>query len=141
MSFKFWATFQGNQTMAKTIMPKLLFILAVSSTDLVGHENYWKVLAEVSYQTLKDQRGFDVEKPVFKPNIKLLAGKKIKLRGYIIPMNELSGKKSFMFSALPFSTCYFCGGAGPETVIEVDAVSSITFSNEPMIPRRDFNSE
>jgi hypothetical protein len=37
-----------------------------------------------------------------------------------------------MLSSLPFSTCYFCGGAGPETVIEVETGEKIPFTIKPI---------
>jgi hypothetical protein len=32
-----------------------------------------------------------------------------------------------MLSALPFNQCYFCGGAGPETVVELQTKEPIKF--------------
>lgn len=57
---------------------------------------------------------FDV--PTFNEELKALEKKEITLSGYYIPL-ELDS--IFMLSALPFSSCFFCGGAGPETVAEI----------------------
>ena len=38
------------------------------------------------------------------------------LSGYFIPIEV---DTVFVLSAMPFSSCFFCGGAGPETVAEV----------------------
>ncbi|MEY4927224.1 MAG: hypothetical protein RI894_1660 [Bacteroidota bacterium] len=40
-----------------------------------------------------------------------------------------------MFSALPYNVCFFCGGAGPETVMEVTSKMPIPVSAEPIILR------
>jgi hypothetical protein len=122
-----------KKSMTKILIPKLLFFLLFCETDVSAQENSWKILSEVSFHVLKDKNGFEIEKPVFSNKLRSHAGKTIALKGYTIPMNELNGTKSFMFSALPFSTCYFCGGAGPETVVEIESRSEIRFSNEPII--------
>jgi hypothetical protein len=37
------------------------------------------------------------------------------------------GRQDYMISALPFNQCYFCGGAGPETVVEVQSKETVRF--------------
>jgi hypothetical protein len=33
-----------------------------------------------------------------------------------------------MLSSLPFSNCFFCGGAGPETIVELKTKQSVKFT-------------
>jgi hypothetical protein len=40
------------------------------------------------------------------------------------------GHKEFVFSAFPYNMCFFCGGAGPETVMEVYAKDEVQFTAE-----------
>ena len=35
------------------------------------------------------------------------------------PLYRIEVDTIFVLSAMPFSSCFFCGGAGPETVAEV----------------------
>lgn len=57
--------------------------------------------------------------PIFHDEIKVLEGKPIQIKGYLIPVEgEDSGKLHFL-SANPNSSCFFCGGAGPESVMDV----------------------
>jgi hypothetical protein len=97
--------------------------------------DFWKTLSQVSFAKSKDSNGFEIDRPVFGPELRLFDKKIITLSGYILPLNELNGKKFFMLSALPFSTCYFCGGAGPETVVEVEPKKAITFSTRKIYLR------
>ncbi|MFK8057515.1 MAG: hypothetical protein AB8F78_15425 [Saprospiraceae bacterium] len=91
----------------------------------------WPTLARVSFTKEYDELlGLKVDKPVFSKAVKELDGKKITLRGYVIPTEGYKSHKEFVFSAYPYSMCFFCGGAGPETVIEVFATEPIEYSAE-----------
>lgn len=115
-------------------MPKLLIALclaaSVSTIARAQNQNFWQVLAEVGFQTKKDASGSIVETPVFSKNLKSFNGKKIKLKGFVIPINEVGDQDKFMLSSLPFNVCYFCGAAGPETVVEVVSDESIRFNTK-----------
>ncbi len=56
--------------------------------------------------------------PVFHDEIKVLDRKPIQIRGYNIPFGDDSGKLHIL-SAYPNSQCFFCGGAGPESVMDI----------------------
>lgn len=111
----------------------LMFISLHVGTGNVQSENFWNTLAQVSFSKSRDAQGYEIEKPVFSQYLKSFQGKKIRLKGYIIPLGEIEGKGKFMLSALPFNVCYFCGAAGPETVIEIDTKQKIKFTTRPII--------
>lgn len=91
----------------------------------------WPTLARVTFTKEYDELlGLKVDKPVFSKAVKELDGKRITLRGYVIPTEGYKSHKEFVFSAYPYSMCFFCGGAGPETVIEVFANEPIEYSAE-----------
>ncbi|MCU0445248.1 MAG: hypothetical protein MUE85_10050 [Microscillaceae bacterium] len=81
--------------------------------------NIWQTLLKVTWQKkynadLKVQ----IEYPKFSPEVQALAGKEITITGYVIPSDLYEGD-FVVLSAFPVSNCYFCGGAGPESVMEV----------------------
>src|SRR5687768_6781287 len=98
----------------KTSFLLLLFLFVIEAFPQSG--NFWQVLAEVHFDNTTDKNGYTVEKPVFSKNLKSFNGKKVKIKGYLIPLEETGGTGKFMLSSLPFNVCYFCGAAGPETV-------------------------
>lgn len=61
--------------------------------------------------------------PIFHDDIKILEGKPVQMSGYLIPFGEQTGKLHFL-SAYPNSQCFFCGGAGPESVMDVMTVKA-----------------
>ncbi|MBK8517765.1 MAG: DUF3299 domain-containing protein [Saprospiraceae bacterium] len=97
-------------------------------------DNIWKTLSKISYKKEFDElMGFKIDKPVFSEAIKALEGKEITIKGYIIPVEGYKSHKEFIFSAFPYSMCFFCGGAGPETVMEVEATEGVNYSADAII--------
>lgn len=91
----------------------------------------WQALADVKIEKKMDKSGkYEIEFPVFGNAVKALANREIVLKGYIIPLEELQGQNYFVFSALPYSMCFFCGNAGAETVIEVKSKATIPFTDK-----------
>ncbi len=56
--------------------------------------------------------------PIFHDEIKILDGRPIQINGYNIPFGDDSGQLHIL-SAYPNSQCFFCGGAGPESVMDI----------------------
>lgn len=97
-------------------------------------DNIWKTLSKISYKKEYDElMGFKIDKPVFSDQVKALEGKEVTLKGYIIPVEGYKSHKEFIFSAFPYSMCFFCGGAGPETVMEVEATEGIKYSADAIV--------
>lgn len=108
----------------------LLFFLG-SSMAMVQTTNAWKTLAKVDYKTRFDElTQFEEEYPIFSEEVKALDGTEITLQGWMIPLDELRGENYFVLSSLPFANCFFCGGAGPETVMEVFSKKQIDFTEK-----------
>lgn len=57
-------------------------------------------------------------KPIFGERVLALDDELIEISGYVIPVDITSGL--YVLSAYPFSACYFCGGAGPESVVQME---------------------
>ncbi|RKQ51322.1 hypothetical protein BXY85_2345 [Roseivirga pacifica] len=86
-------------------------LLPISQPE--GWEIFGKVVFEPQYFEELDMY-FEV--PVFDKNLIALENSEVTLSGYHIP---LALDSSVVISSLPFSSCFFCGGAGPETVAEI----------------------
>jgi len=94
-------------------------------------ENMWKKLSKITFTKQYDElMGFKVDIPVFSEEIKAMEGEEVTIRGYIIPVEGYKSHKEFIFSAYPYSMCFFCGGAGPETVMEVYSSEEVEYSAE-----------
>lgn len=62
--------------------------------------------------------------PKFDKKISKLSGKQVTIKGFYVPVDLLG--KVFALSAQPSSMCFFCGGSGPESVMEIVAKSGKT---------------
>ncbi|WP_420385160.1 hypothetical protein [Roseivirga sp.] len=113
----------------------ILFILATSPI-LAQNDNLWKTLAKVEIEKKLDETlNFEVDFPTFSEEVKKLDGQTIELKGWMIPLEELQGESYFVLSSLPFANCFFCGGAGPETVAEVFASDKIKYTDKRITVR------
>lgn len=111
----------------------VLFLSFLSSADglQAQTESLWKTLAKITYKKEYDEfLRFKIDKPVFSEEIKALNGKEVTVKGFIIPVEGYKSHKEFIFSAFPYSMCFFCGGAGPESVMEVLASEPVEYSAE-----------
>ncbi len=77
----------------------------------------WDLLARVKFESkfIKEANGYFLV-PVFDQKISSFAGTEIKLKGYYMPME--TEKNQVIISRYPYSSCFFCGGAGPESIAE-----------------------
>lgn len=110
------------------------FLLLATATQAQDKKvNSWKTLSKITFKKQYDEfLGFKVDVPVFSNEVQKLDGKEITIRGYIIPVEGYKSHKEFVFSAFPYNMCFFCGGAGPETVMEVTAVEAIEYTADPV---------
>lgn len=58
--------------------------------------------------------------PKFSNAVKAMDGKEVQIRGFIIPVDIV--QDYYVLSANPYSSCFFCGQAGPESVMEIQMV-------------------
>lgn len=108
-----------------------LFAFALAVTSLSAQEGIWKTLAKITYKKeYSEIMGFKVDVPVFSEDVKRLEGKEVTVKGYIIPVEGYKSHTEFVFSAFPYNMCFFCGGAGPETVMEIYAKKPVEYTSQ-----------
>jgi hypothetical protein len=115
------------------IVLSTLLLLGTFQTKAVAQKeiNNWKILAMISMQKVFDEEmGIDLEKPLFSKAVKKLNGTEITIKGYILPLKASKDQKYFILSAYPYNMCFFCGGAGPESVMEVFSTKPVATSKK-----------
>ena len=112
----------------RTCLLAIILFLSIGSIDA---QSTWKTLSKITFKKQFDElMGFKVDVPVFSKEIKELEGKEIFIKGYIIPVEGYKSHSEFIFSAFPYNMCFFCGGAGPETVMEVITIEPLEYTAE-----------
>lgn len=102
-------------------MKKLIVLTVIIA---LGHVIYaqqpvtWQQLSKVTWRTMyvPSLDGF-YDMPRFSKDIKALDGKLISIKGFYVPVDATG--KIFALSATPSNMCFFCGGAGYESVMEI----------------------
>ncbi len=78
----------------------------------------WRMLSDVEFKDVYiEELDAYYWKPTFGPEVKAQEGKEVYITGYVIPVDYDSD--FYVLSRYPFANCYFCGGAGPESVIDL----------------------
>lgn len=123
--------------MRQLILALSFIFMATSFLAAQDNEpNIWQQLSKITFTKQYDELlGFKVDVPVFSEQVQALDGQEVTVRGYIIPVEGYKSHTEFIFSAFPYNMCFFCGGAGPETVMEVYANEPIQYKAEPVTIR------
>ncbi|MEM9917918.1 MAG: hypothetical protein AAF990_07470 [Bacteroidota bacterium] len=119
----------------------LAFLLCASTASFAQSSkvNAWRTLGMMKYEKEFTSKGGASTTAVagngkFIGMIEKLEGEVITLKGYVIPLSGKKAQSHFMFSAFPYRSCFFCGKAGPESVVEVFTKDNqkIPFSEKSM---------
>jgi hypothetical protein len=100
---------------AATLLPK--------RDDVVA----WKTLGDVKPATREGRLI-----PVFGPMVLALNAKRVRVQGFMFPVETDPVQKHFVVTPVPPS-CPFCMPAGPEAMVEVRLKNGIAYTAEPII--------
>jgi hypothetical protein len=96
------------------------------SKTIIASETVSEASEELTWRTLEDVEFIDVYveeldayywKPTFQSSVTSLEGKDVYITGYMIPVDL--DEDFYVLSRYPFANCFFCGGAGPESVVDL----------------------
>ena len=111
--------------MKKRLLIISLFLFAILGSIAVSgqgesSDDNWKLMlndVKVRY-TWSVKHGAYITRARFGENVQKLDGKEITLKGFFLAA-DLTGNL-FVLSANPMATCFFCGVAGIESVVELE---------------------
>ena len=104
----------------KVILLTTFFIMFMShffSQNIIT----WELLKDVEFDEIwseEFQAYYMV--PKFSKSVKEMDGKEVQIKGFIIPVDIV--QDYYVLSANPYSSCFFCGQAGPESVMEIQMI-------------------
>lgn len=104
------------------VIPLLFSFSAKKSSNFVGvilntppDTLSWTLLGRIKFVTQPDDIYGQVEWPQVNQQLKATQGKEIVMSGFIIPIDN----ESYALSKNVFASCFFCGQAGPETIMGI----------------------
>lgn len=78
----------------------------------------WSQLTDVKFsKVFSPEAGIEILEASFGPSVQALEGSEVIIKGYMIPLDPLGTQ--YVLSRNPMVSCFFCGGAGPESVAEL----------------------
>ena len=75
----------------------------------------WRLLGQVKYLKKPDEEYGEIMWPIINTQLKKSHGKRIVMSGFVIPIDNTS----YALSKNVFASCFFCGKAGPETIMGI----------------------
>lgn len=101
-----------------TVTKLVIFFFLLASYASGQDRNDWQLLEKASFKEVFVKE-FYTFKSLLTPDedIRKLEGQEMLIVGYYIPV--ATKDNSLILSKTPFASCFFCGSAGQETVIDV----------------------
>jgi hypothetical protein len=97
------------------ILSSIVFVCFAANAQPEG----WPLFAKTKFDAKYNEKaGEYFMMPTFSEDLKSLVGKEVSLEGYYLPI-DVEGGQYVIISKFPYSQCFFCGGAGPESIAEV----------------------
>lgn len=87
----------------------------------------WETLAQV--RLVRNGAKFE---PRFEPAVQRLDGQRVRVQGFMLPIQEQGAQAHFVLSANPVAGCFYCMPGGPESMIEVRLDRAVAFSYDPL---------
>ena len=100
----------------------VLMLLTVPTMISFGQTKFdaWDAFAKTKFEPkYYEKLGEYLFYPTFSAELKALVGKEITIQGFYVPFAPEDGNY-IVLSKYPMSQCFFCGGAGPESIVEVN---------------------
>ncbi len=87
----------------------------------------WDTFAQV--KLVKDEARFV---PQFESAVQRLNGQRVRVQGFMLPLDQSPQQAHFILSANPTANCFFCMPGGPESLIEIKSSKTVAFSYDPI---------
>lgn len=94
-----------------------LTVLILASFTSVREDNMWALFAKTRFiEKLNREFGMYFLYPKFPEELKAMEGKVVTVSGFYIPL-DMNNSDIAVVSKFPNAECFFCGGAGPESIL------------------------
>jgi hypothetical protein len=104
----------------KKLSVLMLLMLVVGASFAQTKFDTWDAFAKTKFEPkYYEKLGEYIFYPTFTAELKALVGKEITIQGFYVPFAPEDGDY-IVLSKYPMSQCFFCGGAGPESIVEVN---------------------
>ena len=105
----------------------LYVLFSLSSASSVAQQRVrWSSFERLQFEEVFDKESsMWMQVPKWTDKDRQLDGKLVEITGYVIALDVLSDE--YALSAFPFASCFFCGAAGPESVMELKLKNKVKY--------------
>lgn len=117
----------------KTNLIIIVVLLCWFSATALGQQKItWKTLSNVSFaEEYFPEEDVYFLTPTFGTSLHKLKNSEIQIKGYFLNIDPSSGL--YLVSENPMASCFFCGMAGPETIMEVRFTKKVSFKTDDIV--------
>jgi hypothetical protein len=87
----------------------------IAQNAIVSDSLTWKLLGQIKFIKKPHKEYGEIDYPIVNEVLKKKSGKKISMSGFIVPIDNVN----YALSKNVFASCFFCGKAGPETIMGI----------------------
>ena len=111
----------------------VLLLIAMVATPVFAQVRLtWTTFELLEFEEVFDEPSASwLQTPIWTTELRAWEGKEVKITGYVIALDVDS--KEYALSAFPFASCFFCGAAGPESVIELNLQEPQKFTTDDVV--------
>ena len=111
-------------------------LLCFSSITSYGQQRLkWSTFERLEFiEVYNEDQAAWLQQPVWSESLLTWDGANVKITGYVIALDVVS--KEYALSAFPFASCFFCGAAGPESVLELNFTHPQEFLTDDVVTFR-----
>jgi hypothetical protein len=103
----------------KKIIVLIVLVVSVTTSFAQARWDAWNEFAKTKFEPKYYEKiGEYLFYPNFPEALKAMEGKEVTIEGFYVPFAPEDGNY-IILSKFPQSQCFFCGGGGPESVVEV----------------------
>ncbi|MCP9746056.1 DUF3299 domain-containing protein [Lacihabitans sp. CS3-21] len=108
----------------------IIFAIQGYAQETLTQKINWVTLRDVKF-TKKFNKEYELDflYPSFGASLLKLEGKYVEIKGYVIPVSQ----NLYVLSAKPMAACFFCGGSGPESIIQLNFATKNRFKTDQII--------
>ena len=113
-------------------------IIAITLLGLLGTASYgqerlrWSTFERLEFvEVYNEDQATWLQQPIWSESLSKWDGVAVKITGYVIALDVVS--KEYALSAFPFASCFFCGAAGPESVLELNFIQPQEFLTDDVV--------
>lgn len=122
-------------------MIKIIFLSLMGLFFISDEVNFatvtWDQLADVTFSSkYMPEEDLYFDKPTFGSKIKDYHNQEVLITGYIVPIDPTDNY--YALSKSTFASCFFCGLAGPETVIELELLWQEEFEMDDKVTMKGY---